>query len=89
MLVVICIVLRITNLQRRIDFEQQISNLKLRFFTDISHELRTPLTLIASPIDEVISNEKLSDAGMENMQVAKRNTDRMLRLINQILDFAR
>ena len=72
MLVVICIVLRITNLQRRIDFEQQISNLKLRFFTDISHELRTPLTLIASPIDEVISNEKLSDAGMENMQVAKR-----------------
>lgn len=89
MLVVICIVLRITNLQRRIDFEQQISNLKLRFFTDISHELRTPLTLIASPIDEVISNEKLSDAGMENMQVAKRNTDRMLRLINQILIFAR
>ena len=87
MLVVICIVLRITNLQRRIDFEQQISNLKLRFFTDISHELRTPLTLIASPIDEVISNEKLSDAGMENMQVAKRNTDRMFRLINQILDF--
>ena len=33
----------------------------------------------SSPIDEVISNEKLSDAGMENMQVAKRNTDRMLR----------
>ena len=74
-------------MQRRVDFEQQLSNLKLRFFTDISHELRTPLTLIASPIDEVISNEKLSDAGLENMQVAKRNTDRMLRLINQILDF--
>ena len=46
MLVVICIVLRITNLQRRIDFEQQISNLKLRFFTDLSHELRTPLTIL-------------------------------------------
>ena len=89
MLVVICIVLRITNLQRRIDFEQQISNLKLRFFTDISHELRTPLTLIASPIDEVISNEKLSDAGMENMQVAKRNTDRMLRSSIKYWIFAR
>ena len=87
LLIVIYIVIRITNLQRRVDFEQQLSNLKLRFFTDISHELRTPLTLIASPIDEVISNEKLSDAGLENMQVAKRNTDRMLRLINQILDF--
>lgn len=87
MLGVVHIVIRITNLQRRVDFEQQISNLKLRFFTDISHELRTPLTLIASPIDEVLSNEKLSDAGLENMQVAKRNADRMLRLINQILDF--
>lgn len=87
MLIVVYIVIRITNLQRRVDIEQQISNLKLRFFTDISHELRTPLTLIASPIDEVISNEKLSDAGIENMQVAKRNTERMLRLINQILDF--
>ena len=87
LLIIIYIVIRITNLQRRVDFEQQLSNLKLRFFTDISHELRTPLTLIASPIDEVISNEKLSDAGLENMQVAKRNTDRMLRLINQILDF--
>lgn len=87
LLMVIYIVIRITNLQRRIDFEQQLANLKLRFFTDISHELRTPLTLIASPIDEVINNEKLSDAGMENMEVAKRNADRMLRLINQILDF--
>ena len=80
-------VMRMTNLKRRVDFEQQLTNLKLRFFTDISHELRTPLTLIASPIEEVISNEKLSEEGMENMQVAKRNTERMLRLINQILDF--
>lgn len=84
---VVYVVIRITNLKRKVDFEQQIANLKLRFFTDISHELRTPLTLIASPIDEVIGNEKLSDTGLENMQVAKRNTDRMLRLINQILDF--
>ncbi|MCB6510100.1 hypothetical protein, partial [Dorea sp. 210702-DFI.3.125] len=46
LLIVIYIVIRNTNLQRRVDFEQQLSNLKLRFFTDISHELRTPLTLI-------------------------------------------
>jgi len=36
LLIVIYIVIRITNLQRRVDFEQQLSNLKLRFFTDIS-----------------------------------------------------
>lgn len=77
----------IFNLRRKVDFEQQITNLKLRFFTDISHELRTPLTLIASPIEEVINSEKLSEEGQENMQLAKKNTDRMLRLINQLLDF--
>ncbi|MDR2914270.1 MAG: response regulator [Tannerella sp.] len=87
LVLVICIVIRITNLQRKVDFEKYLTNLKLRFFTDISHELRTPLTLIASPIDEIIGNEKLSDEGKENIQVAKRNVERMLRLINQILDF--
>ena len=76
----------IFNLRRKVDFEQQITNLKLRFFTDISHELRTPLTLIASPIEEVIDHEKLSEEGRENMLIAKKNTDRMLRLINQLLD---
>lgn len=60
------------NLRRKVDFEQQITNLKLRFFTDISHELRTPLTLIASPIEEVIDHEKLSEEGRENMLIAKR-----------------
>ena len=84
---VIFIILYILNLRRKVDFEQQLTQLKLRFFTDISHELRTPLTLIASPIDEVINNEPLSDNARENMITAKRNTDRMLRLINQILDF--
>lgn len=77
----------IFNLRRKVDFEQQITNLKLRFFTDISHELRTSLTLIASPIEEVIDHEKLSEEGRENMLIAKKNTDRMLRLINQLLDF--
>lgn len=61
--------------------------MKLRFFTDISHELRTPLTLIEGPIEEVLEQEKLSPEGLENMQVAKRNTERMLQLINQLLDF--
>ena len=58
------------NLRRKVDFEQQLTNLKLRFFTDISHELRTPLTLIANPIEEVINNEPLSQEGHENMAVS-------------------
>lgn len=77
----------IFNLRRKVDFEQKLTNMKLRFFTDISHELRTPLTLIAGPIEEVIEQEELSPVGYENMIIAKRSTDRMLRLINQLLDF--
>ena len=77
----------IWGLRKKIDFEQQIADMKLRFFTDISHELRTPLTLIEGPVEEVMKNEKLSLAGEHNMSVAKRNIDRMLKLINQILDF--
>lgn len=77
----------IFNLKRKVDFEQQLTNLKLRFFTDISHELRTPLTLITAPVEEVLEQEELSQKGYENMVIAKQNIDRMLRLINQLLDF--
>ncbi|MFT3753132.1 MAG: two-component regulator propeller domain-containing protein [Paludibacter sp.] len=85
--VVAYILFVIYKLRNEIDLEQRISNMKLRFFTDISHELRTPLTLIASPVDNLMRNEPLSDQGREQLQMVQRNTDRMLRLINQILDF--
>ncbi|WP_010135435.1 hybrid sensor histidine kinase/response regulator transcription factor [Ochrovirga pacifica] len=63
----------------------EISQMKLRFFTNISHELRTPLTLITAPL------HKFSDKGIiPNTKVLKmmyRNSIRLLELINQILDF--
>lgn len=61
--------------------------MKLRFFTDISHELRTPLTLISGPVEYVLANTQLPADAREQLQVVERNTNRMLRLINQILDF--
>lgn len=67
--------------------EQQISDIKLRFFTNISHELRTPLTLIAGPVEQVLKNDKLPADAREQLVVVERNTSRMLRLVNQILDF--
>ncbi|MDR2148701.1 MAG: response regulator [Tannerella sp.] len=86
-LLVILIVTHIFKLRKQVDFEQELTRLKIKFFTDVSHELRTPLTLIANPIEEVLSNESLSENGREYMNTAKQNTERMLRLINQILDF--
>lgn len=76
----------ILRLQRRIGMEQELTAMKLKFFTDVSHELRTPLTLIINPIDEVIGDKSLSPSSREYMVMAKSNTDRMLRLINQFLD---
>jgi signal transduction histidine kinase/DNA-binding response OmpR family regulator/ligand-binding sensor domain-containing protein len=77
----------IFRLKTNVEVEQRITNLKLRFFTDISHELRTPLTLIASPIENVLRTETLSETAKEQLTMVQRNTDRMLRLITQILDF--
>ena len=86
-LTVSSIIVYITNLKRKVTLEQQLTDLKLRFFTDISHELRTPLTLISGSIEEIVERGQLQKSGTENMQVARRNVNRMLRLVNQILDF--
>jgi signal transduction histidine kinase/DNA-binding response OmpR family regulator/ligand-binding sensor domain-containing protein len=60
---------------------------KLKFFTNISHELRTPLTLIMGPIDSILSNAKLSGYVKDQLGMMHRNSRRLLRLINQLLDF--
>ncbi len=81
------ILFTIYRLKHEVSVEQQMTDLKLRFFTDISHELRTPLTLISGPVEYVLENTSLPDDAREQLQVVERNTNRMLRLINQILDF--
>jgi len=61
---------------------------KLKFFTNISHEFKTPLTLILGPIEELI--EKGADIKLnakENLSLIRRNAMRLLRLVNQLMDF--
>lgn len=84
---IVYILFYIYRLRHQVDLEQQLSNIKLRFFTDISHELRTPLTLIASPVTEILENEPLSPRVRGHLTLVHKNTERMLRLVNQILDF--
>ena len=61
---------------------------KLRFFTNFSHELRTPLTLIMGPVEELLSNSSdLSGAQRQDLALVQRNTQRLLQLVNQLLDF--
>lgn len=67
--------------------EQEISDIKLRFFTNISHELRTPLTLITGPVEQLLNNKTIEGKVREQLFIIERNANRMLRLVNQILDF--
>lgn len=77
----------IYRLKSEVAVEQQVTNLKLRFFTNMSHELRTPLTLISGPVEHVLKDKDLSNESRSNLVIVQRNIDRMLRLINQLLDF--
>jgi signal transduction histidine kinase/AraC-like DNA-binding protein len=65
---------------------QEVTNQKVRFFMNISHEIRTPLTLIVSPLEKWIKNTSNS-ALHDDLLKMKRNTDRLICLINQLLDF--
>src|SRR5574344_879124 len=67
--------------------EQRLSELKIKFFTNISHELRTPLTLIKGPIQELKEKESLTEKGKQYVELMEKNTNQMLQLVNQILDF--
>ena len=60
---------------------------KLQFFTNISHEFRTPLTLIQGPVESLLEQSSGSRQLKEQLTIVRNNTDRLLRLINQLLDF--
>ena len=69
------------------NFEKEVYDMKINFFTNITHELRTPLSLIKIPIDELLKNTSSSDSNYGNLSIVKRNTERLLTLVNQLLDF--
>lgn len=58
---------------------------KVAFFTNISHEFRTPLTLILGPLEELLASSK--NAHSQNLNLIQKNVIRLLRLVNQLIDF--
>ena len=70
---------------------EEIDRLKSRFFTNVSHEFRTPLTLTIGPLEDVQSgvDGAISTAARKKIDLALRNSRRLLRLIGQLLDVAR
>lgn len=67
--------------------EDYIHQMKLQLFTNISHEFRTPLTLIQGPVNRLMKDEEQDTSRHKHLILIKNNTDRLLRLINQFLDF--
>ena len=66
----------------------QVANeAKVSFFTNISHEFRTPLTLILAPLEEMQSDAKLNQRWSRNLNLVHKNVIRLLRLVNQLMDF--
>jgi DNA-binding response OmpR family regulator/anti-sigma regulatory factor (Ser/Thr protein kinase) len=61
--------------------------MKLSFFTDISHEIRTPLTMITAPVDYLMTEPGTPEKVRQQLHLIAKNTNRLLRLVNQILDF--
>lgn len=69
--------------------DEKLNNEKLRFFTNISHELRTPLTLIMGPVKQLLEQGNHSSYAKSRVDLIDKNSNRLLRLVNQILDFRR
>ncbi len=67
---------------------RELDKIKSNFFANISHEFRTPLTLIKGPIEQLEQNP---DEGlpMESIKMVRRNTNRVLQLVNQLLDLSK
>jgi len=66
--------------------EEKLHQLKLQFFTNISHEFRTPLTLILSPLSILKRKIAGQEEHIEHVDMIENNANRLLRLVNQILD---
>lgn len=67
--------------------KEEIYKAKIDFFTNVAHEIRTPITLIKAPLDYILTSHPDEHETKENLITMERNTDRLLVLVNQLLDF--
>jgi signal transduction histidine kinase/DNA-binding response OmpR family regulator/ligand-binding sensor domain-containing protein len=79
---------RTEKIKKQAEELRQLDEMKSRFFANISHELRTPLTLITAPLQQLITQEHGTDK-KQLVQFAFNNSQRLLRLVNQILDLTK
>ncbi|MGZ6143556.1 MAG: ATP-binding protein, partial [Myxococcales bacterium] len=68
----------------------ELDRAKTAFFGNVSHEFRTPLTLMLAPLDDLLRDaDRLDPRDREELAVVRRNGQRLLKLVNTLLDFSR
>ena len=67
--------------------EKELHQSKINFFVNVAHEIRTPLTLITGSVEKVIEKDDVSAHSQKYIYNIKKNTDRLLKLADQLLDF--
>ena len=77
--------------RKRAEALAELDRAKTAFFSNISHEFRTPLTLMLGPLDETLDrlDGQVPSAEREQLQMVRRNGQRLLKLVNTLLDFSR
>ena len=67
--------------------EQKTNEINKRYFANVAHQLRTPLTMISGPIGTLCESDAIKGNNRTLLGIVRHNTDRMLHLVNQIMDF--
>ncbi len=75
--------------RKRAEALAEIDRAKTTFFSNVSHEFRTPLTLMLGPLEEALTEAALLPNVRQRLDVAHRNSVRLLKLVNTLLDFSR
>ncbi len=73
--------------QREKEHEHRINQMNMSFFANVSHEFRTPLTVISGPISQLCQDSEIKGEEHRLLQVVNRSVNRMLHLVNQMMDF--
>ena len=73
--------------QQEKEYEKKVNRMNMSFFANISHEFRTPLTMISGPVTQLQESDEMTLENKRLLNIVQRNIRRMLRLVNQLLDF--
>ncbi len=83
------VALRTEEIRKKNETIVDMERLKTRFFTDVSHEIRTPLSLISGPLDTLLEKDYPDQDTGRWLSMIKRNSKRLLQLVNQLLDISK